>query len=75
MQKASESYYICLGMEWVSYPVLNLGFVILGLTPGQVGFDLFEVPITMKIFSHYVFANYNAFYHMNSLHLKKYQYN
>ena len=49
-----------IGVERVSYPVLNLGFVISGLTPDQVGFDLFEVPITMSIFSHYVFANYNV---------------
>ena len=48
---------LVLGVERVSYPVLNLGFVTSGLTPGQVGFDLFEVPITMSIFSHYVFAN------------------
>ena len=36
-------------MERVSYPVLNLGFVISGLAPGQVGFDLFEVPITIYV--------------------------
>ena len=53
----SDPAWLYIGVELVSYPALNLGFVILGLTPGQVGFDLFEVLITMSIFSHYVFAN------------------
>ena len=65
-----------LGVERVSYPVLNLGFVTSGLTPGQVGFDLFEVPITMLIFSHYVYLHTKmSFFHVNSLHLNKDQYN
>ena len=57
-----NSFLHYVNVERVSYPVLNLGLAISGLTPGQVGFDLFEVPITtcMTIFSHYVFANYDV---------------
>ena len=50
----SDPAWLYIGVEWVSYPVLNHGFVILGLTLDQAGF---EVLITMSIFSHYVFAN------------------
>ena len=47
--KSTGPRSLFLGVERVTYPVLNLGFVISGLTPGQVGFELVEVPITMSI--------------------------
>ena len=56
-------------------PVLNLRFVISGLTPGQIGFDLFEVPIASRYLAIMFLQTTMSFYHMNSLHLNKDQYN
>ena len=67
----SDPAWLYIGVERVSYPVLNLGFVRTGLTPGQVKFDLFKVLFTMSIFSHYVLQTTMSFSHMNSLHLNE----
>ena len=47
LPRTRRQSHLALGVEQVTYPVLNLGFVFSGLTPSKVGFDMFEVPITM----------------------------
>ena len=68
-----EPMYIRL--ERVSYPVLNLGFVNSGLTPGQTGLSCLKCQLLCQCSAIMYLQTTMSFYHMNSLHLNKDQYN
>ena len=47
LPRTRRQSHLALGVEQVTFQLLNHGIDFSGLTPSKVGFDMFEVPITM----------------------------